>query len=58
MWTRLSEQYGEGYIDMMKKIAQQSQGEMAKQIVDLQTKLANVKQGVTQVRETVVVWLN
>jgi len=49
------EQYGEGYIGMMKKVAQQSSGEMAKQIVDLQQELANVKQGVTQVRETVVV---
>lgn len=49
------EQYGEGYIGMMQKVAQQSQGEMAKQIVDLQQQLANVKQGVTQVRETVVV---
>ena len=49
------EQYGEGHIGMMKKVAEQSQGEMAKQIVDLQQQLANVKQGVTQVRETVVV---
>jgi len=49
------EQYGEGYIGMMKKVAEQSQGEMAKQIVDLQKKLADVTQGVTQVRETVVV---
>lgn len=49
------EQYGEGYIEMMKKIAQQSQGDMAKQIVDLQQKLADVTQGVSQVRETVVV---
>jgi len=49
------EQYGEGNIGMMRKVAQQSAGEMAKQIVDLQQQLANVKQGVTQVRETVVV---
>ncbi len=49
------EQYGEGYIGMMKKVAEQSQSEMAKQIVDLQKKLADVTQGVTQVRETVVV---
>jgi len=49
------EQYGEGYIGMMIKVAEQSQGEMAKQIVDLQQKLATLTQGVTKVRETVVV---
>lgn len=49
------EQYGEGNIGMMKKVAEQSSGEMAKQIVDLQQTVANLKQGVTNVRETVVV---
>jgi hypothetical protein len=40
---------------MMKKIAEQSNTDLAKQVVDLQNELANVKQGVTKVRETVVV---
>ncbi len=49
------EQYGDGWIEMMKKVAEGSHGELVRQVADLQNQLANVKQGVTQVRETVVV---
>lgn len=51
----LREQYGEGMIGVMTEIAKQSNTDMAKQIVDLQQQLANVKQGVTHDREVVVV---
>jgi len=49
------EQFGEGWIDMMSKVAEQTSGELAKQVVSLQKELAEVKQGITQVSETVVV---
>ena len=52
---KLIEQYGEGTVSMMQSIAQQSNADLAKQIVDLQQELASVKQGVTNVRETIVV---
>lgn len=49
------EQYGPGWVAMMQKIAQGSNSEMAKQIVDLQQELANVKIGQKQIVEHAVV---
>ena len=49
------EQFGDGWIDMMTKVAESSHGDLVRQVGELQTQLADVKQGVTSVRETVVI---
>lgn len=49
------EQYGPGWVAMMQKIAQGSNSDLAKQVVDLQQELANVKVGQKQIVEHAVV---
>lgn len=48
------EQYGEGLIGVMQRIAGQSRNALAKQVVDLQTKLANLESGQKEVTKTIV----
>lgn len=47
------EQYGEGWINMMQKIAGNGSEALAKQVVDLQRELAELKQGQTDIKQEV-----
>jgi len=49
------EQYGDGYINMMEKVAEQSNTELVKTLMDVQAELASLKQGQKQVKEHAVV---
>lgn len=49
------EQYGEGWLNVMQKVAGQSNTELAKQIVDLQQTIAELKVGQKKIHEEVVV---
>lgn len=49
------EQYGPGWIEMMKRIAQGSSGDLAKQVVNLQQKLAELQSGQEKIEQHAVV---